>query len=54
METVREVGRRHPDVIIEEHDAGHGFSCDQRADFHPESHARALARSLAFLGEHVG
>jgi len=29
--------------------AGHGFNCDERPDFHPESAALALERSLAFL-----
>jgi carboxymethylenebutenolidase len=29
--------------------AGHGFNCDDRADFHPESAAQALERTLAFL-----
>jgi carboxymethylenebutenolidase len=54
MEKVREIGRRYPDVTIEEHDAGHGFHCDERKDYHPESAARAFARTLSFLREHVG
>jgi len=33
--------------------AGHGFSCDERADFRPDSAALALERTLAFLEEHL-
>ena len=33
--------------------AGHGFNCDERDDFHPESAALALERTLTFLGEHL-
>jgi carboxymethylenebutenolidase len=35
-------------------DAGHGFSCDERPEFHEPSHRLALERSLAFLGNHLG
>jgi carboxymethylenebutenolidase len=31
-------------------DTGHGFNCDERADFRPESAALALERTLAFFG----
>lgn len=34
-------------------EAGHGFNCDERSSFHPESAALALERSLAFLGRHL-
>src|SRR5690606_24021425 len=30
---VHELGKRYPDLIIHEYDAGHGFNCDQRADW---------------------
>jgi carboxymethylenebutenolidase len=33
--------------------AGHGFNCDERADFAPESAAAALQRTLAFLDENL-
>ncbi len=29
--------------------AGHGFNCDQRADYHPESAVLAMQRTLAFF-----
>ncbi len=35
-------------------DAGHGFSCDERPEFHEPSHRLALERTLAFLGNHLG
>ncbi len=34
-------------------DAGHGFSCDERPEFHPPSHSLALDRTLAFFAEHL-
>jgi carboxymethylenebutenolidase len=38
-----------PDAEIHLYDAGHGFNCDQRADFNPTASALAFERSLAFL-----
>jgi len=35
-------------------EAGHGFSCDERPEFHEPSHRLALERTLAFLGNHLG
>lgn len=35
-------------------DAGHGFNCDERADFAPRSAQLALDRTLKFLDEHIG
>jgi carboxymethylenebutenolidase len=35
-------------------DAGHGFSCDERPEFHLASHTLALDRTLAFFAEHLG
>lgn len=34
-------------------DAGHGFSCDERPEFHQPSHELALERTLAFFDEHL-
>lgn len=34
-------------------DAGHGFNCDERADYRPESAALALDRTLSFLNRHL-
>lgn len=35
-------------------DAGHGFSCDERPEFHEASHKLALERTLAFFRQHLG
>jgi len=34
-------------------EAGHGFSCDERPEFHQPSHALALERTLTFFAEHL-
>ncbi|MEO8159787.1 MAG: dienelactone hydrolase family protein [Arenimonas sp.] len=39
-----------PDANIHTWPAGHGFNCDQRADYNAEVAAEAMQRSLAFLG----
>ena len=49
------VRHRHPEVEIRTYrDAGHGFNCDLRADYHAEAAALARHRSLAFLARHLG
>ena len=35
-------------------DAGHGFDCEQRKDFHPASSKLARERSRAFLAKYIG
>lgn len=42
-----------PQARIEMFDAGHGFNCDQRVDFHAQSAARALHVSREFLDLHL-
>jgi carboxymethylenebutenolidase len=49
MSDVETVRRKHPDIPVHTYPAGHGFSCDERGSFHPESHALALSRTLPFL-----
>lgn len=34
-------------------DAGHGFSCDERPEFHQPSHTLALERTLDFFAQHL-
>lgn len=53
MDGVREVEAAHPDVPIHIYDAGHGFSCDERASFDDASHKAALDRTLAFFRQHL-
>lgn len=46
---VERVRRAWPGARIHLYPAGHGFNCDERPDFHPESAALAWSRTLAFL-----
>jgi carboxymethylenebutenolidase len=52
IEFVRGLGARYPSVTIHEYDAGHGFNCDQRADFDAPSAELARERTLAFFAQH--
>jgi carboxymethylenebutenolidase len=51
---VEKVRAAHLKVPIHIYKAGHGFSCDERADFDKASHEAALKRTLAFFAEYVG
>ncbi|MBK8284029.1 MAG: dienelactone hydrolase family protein [Ahniella sp.] len=46
-----ELAKQQPDLPVHFYDAGHGFNCNERADFHAESAALAWRRSLRFLRE---
>jgi carboxymethylenebutenolidase len=54
MTDVETVRRKHPELPVHTYPAGHGFSCDERGSFDPESHALALSRTLPFLRQHLG
>lgn len=43
----------HPEAAIHVYPAGHGFNCDQRADYDADSATLAWERTLAFLREHL-
>lgn len=43
-----------PTELVRYAEAGHGFHCDQRPDFHPDSAADAWARTLAWFDSHLG
>jgi carboxymethylenebutenolidase len=49
MSDVEAIRAARPEVEIHVHEAGHGFNCDARGSYAPESAARAWDRSLAFL-----
>lgn len=50
LDGVREVIDLYPAMPVHIYDeAGHGFSCDARGSYHPDSAALALERTLAFL-----
>lgn len=51
-----DVQRHHlalPDAEIHVWPAGHGFNCDQRADYNATVAIKALQRTLAFFGTHL-
>jgi carboxymethylenebutenolidase len=52
-EDVRKHRAHHPEAIIHTYPAGHGFNCDERRDYAPESAALAWERTTAFLKEHL-
>ncbi|QEX17587.1 carboxymethylenebutenolidase [Hypericibacter terrae] len=54
MSDVEKIKAARPEVKIFTYDAGHGFSCDERASFDKASHEKALGRTLAFFKEHLG
>jgi len=52
VDAVREV---HADVQVYVYEgAGHGFNCDQRADYHPTAFALARERTMAHFAKHLG
>ena len=52
-EDVQKHRLHHPEAAIHVYPAGHGFNCDQRADYDQDSAALAWERTLAFLEEHL-
>ncbi len=54
MDTVEKVKQAYPDQALHVYSAGHGFNCDERGSYDAESAKLALARSLEFLGKHIG
>ena len=54
LDLVKAIRGAHPDVEIHIYNgAGHGFACDQRADFHPTATALARERSMAHFAAHL-
>jgi carboxymethylenebutenolidase len=51
VETIRRV---RPDVVIHVYPGRHGFNCDARANYEPESAQIALGRTLEMLSKYVG
>jgi carboxymethylenebutenolidase len=51
---IEKIRAAHAEVAIYVYDAGHGFNCDQRADYNPASSAVARQRTLEFLNQHLG
>jgi len=53
MTDVEKVRAARPDVKIHTYPADHGFSCDERAEYEPASHDKALKVTLAFFQENL-
>jgi carboxymethylenebutenolidase len=53
LANVKKIQSAHPEQTYHLYPAGHGFNCDQRADFHKASAELAMERTLAFLREHL-
>jgi carboxymethylenebutenolidase len=54
MSDVEKVRAAHPEMAIFTYDAGHGFNCEDRADFNSDAATLARARTLAFLHDKIG
>jgi len=54
QEEVDKIAAAHPEVEIYLYDAGHGFNCDARSSFDPQSAKLARSRSLEFLARNLG
>jgi carboxymethylenebutenolidase len=52
IEKISNARANHPSYVYA--DAGHGFNCDERDDFAPESAQLALDRTLEFLSQRLG
>ena len=46
---IEKIRKAHPELPLFIYDAGHGFNCDQRKDFEPQSAKLARERTLEFL-----
>lgn len=54
MDAVDLIRKAYVDALIHIYqDAGHGFNCDMRADYHQPSANLALERSLLFIGDNI-
>ncbi len=53
LDGVEAVRAAHPDLPLHIYPAGHGFSCDARGSYDPESAGLALERSLEFLNQNL-
>jgi carboxymethylenebutenolidase len=53
MSDVEKVKAARPDVPVYTWPAGHGFSCDERPSFEPQSHVQALKVTLAFFRQNL-
>jgi carboxymethylenebutenolidase len=50
---IKKIRDSHPDLPLFLYDAGHGFNCDQRKDYEPQSASLARRRTLEFFRTHL-
>ena len=50
---IEKIRSAHSDLPLFVYDAGHGFNCDQRKDFEPQSASLARQRTLEFFRTHL-
>jgi carboxymethylenebutenolidase len=50
---IKKIKAAHPELPLFMYDAGHGFNCDQRKDYEPESANLARQRALEFFNSHL-
>jgi carboxymethylenebutenolidase len=53
MTQVNEVRQLHPNVIVYDYPADHGFHCDERASFDATASKLAYGRTLEFFAKHL-
>ena len=44
---------QHPDAVFHVYPAGHGFNCDERADYDPHSAQVAMEHTIDFFTRHL-
>jgi carboxymethylenebutenolidase len=54
MAHVNEIRKLHPDVLVYDYPADHGFHCDERGSYDATASKQAMARTLEFMAKHVG
>lgn len=54
MDKVEIVRQKQPDLPIYTYPAGHGFNCDRRGSYEPESARLAWERTMALVDEMSG
>ena len=54
MTQVNEVRQLHPNVIVYDYPADHGFHCDERGSYDAAASKQAMGRTLDFMKQHVG
>jgi len=50
---VEAIQKAHPDAVVHQYDADHGFNCDQRAQYDEASARLARERTLAFFAANL-